>query len=128
MEREWGKLGIYFPIDISKKEDSESSSSIRERIKTARQIQLDRFDGSKIRTNSQMDNRTMKVFCQLDAECDTLLKNAIDRMGMSVRSHTKILKVARTIADLENSEYIQAQHIAEAISYRTLDRDYWLKY
>ena len=114
--------------DISKKEDAEPSSSIRERIVKARQIQLERFEGIGIRTNSQMDNKLMKVFCQLDAECDTLLKNAIDQMGMSVRSHTKILKVARTIADLENSEYIQSPHIAEAISYRTLDRDYWLKY
>lgn len=75
-----------------------------------------------------MGNKMIKKFCQLDAECDTLLKNAIDKMGMSVRSHTKILKVARTIADLENSKYIQSPHIAEAISYRTLDRDYWLKY
>lgn len=114
--------------DISKIESSESSAKIRERVEKVRNIQLERFKYFQIRTNSQMTTKLLKQFCRLDYECDALLKNAIDKMGLSVRSYTKIIKVARTIADMDNSEIIKSNHIAEAISYRTLDRDYWLKY
>jgi len=114
--------------EISKDEISETSEQIRLRVIKARNIQLERFKKYKIRTNSQMSGKLLKKFCVIDEAANSLLKDAIDKMGLSVRSYTKILKVARTIADLAESEKIKEEHIAEAISYRTLDRDYWLKY
>ena len=109
--------------EISDREDSESSESIRKRVSDARHIQTDRFKNFKrVHCNAQMSTRDIKRFCELDKECRDLLKVAILRLGLSARAYTRILKVARTIADLDGSDNICATHISEAIHYRNLDR------
>jgi magnesium chelatase family protein len=82
-----------------------------------------RFRGLKIYCNAQMTNRHIKKFCQIDEASQKLLEMAIDKFGLSARAYTRILKVARTIADLEGQENIQPTHLSEAIQYRTLDRN-----
>ena len=84
-----------------------------------------RFYGTKIFFNAHMGPKHIKKFCALDEESKNLLKNAIENLGLSARAYDRILKVSRTIADLEGVENITASHIAEAIQYRSLDRDYW---
>jgi magnesium chelatase family protein len=103
----------------------ESSASIRERIVKARQIQLRRFAGEKVFSNAAMSSGQIRKYCHLDAESESLLERAMLRQGLSARAHDRILKVARTIADLEASENIEPTHIGEAIGYRSLDRNYW---
>lgn len=100
----------------------EHSIQIRSRVLKAREIQKERFRGTKIYANSQMNAKQTKKFCELDAEGKTLLRSAIERLGLSARAYDRILKVSRTIADLAGSEKIQIPHLAEAIQYRTLDR------
>jgi magnesium chelatase family protein len=77
--------------------------------------------------NTQMTPRTLRRFCKLDAECEKQMESAITKLGLSARAYDRILRVSRTIADLEGSEKILAGHVAEAIQYRTLDRTYWLQ-
>ncbi len=108
--------------DLAIKTEGTSSAEMRKQVIEARKIQAQRFKDEKILTNSRMNNRQVKKFCKLDEESDALLKQAIDELGMSARAYTRILKVARTIADIEQSEHIQVQHISEAIQYRSLDR------
>jgi magnesium chelatase family protein len=105
----------------------EGSREIRERVVKARQIQLARFRaaGEKFYSNAQMGSRQIRKFCELSAECERLLERAMTQQGLSARAHDRILKVARTIADLEGAPQIGIPHIAEAIQYRTLDRTYW---
>ncbi len=107
-------------------EPSEASESIRERVIKARERQLARFDGEGVYSNSAMSPRQIRVHCALDDACEALLENAMTRQGLSARAHDRILKVARTIADLDGSEFIQSTHISEAINYRSLDRNYWV--
>ncbi len=104
----------------------ESSSEICARVVAARQRQLNRFCGKKIYGNAQLPPRLVRKYCTIDAESEKLLEDAIGRLGLSARAHDRILKVARTIADLGGSECITAKHLAEAIQYRTLDRTYWV--
>jgi magnesium chelatase family protein len=104
-------------------EKCESSRDIKERINKARGIQRHRFAEEKIFTNSQMNSRQMKKYCRITEESQELLKAAMDEFGFSARAYDKILKVARTIADLSGQEVINADHISEAIQYRTLDRN-----
>jgi magnesium chelatase family protein len=104
----------------------ESSAQIRERVTTARNIQLKRFQGEGIFSNSAMSSRQIRKYCELDTASETLLEKAMMRQGLSARAHDRILKVARTIADLEASENIQPGHIGEAIGYRSLDKNYSL--
>jgi magnesium chelatase family protein len=92
-------------------------------VDNARKIQLNRFKGMKIYCNAQMTNRQIKKFCEIDEASQKLLEMAIDRFGLSARAYTRILKVARTIADLEAQVNIQPAHLSEAIQYRTLDRN-----
>jgi magnesium chelatase family protein len=106
--------------------NGESSEQIRERVTKAREIQLERFKGEGIFSNSAMSSRQIRKFCELDAASETLLERAMARQGLSARAHDRILKVARTIADLEASENIQPNHIGEAIGYRSLDKNYSL--
>jgi len=108
--------------ELSGEPASETSARIRERVKKARAIQKERFKRSKIYCNAQMSNRQIQKFCPIDDACHRLLENAVDRFGISARGWSKILKVARTIADLDNQENILSRHISEAISYRILDR------
>jgi magnesium chelatase family protein len=95
---------------------------IRERVKAAREIQAERLDGTGLYANSQMENVHLRKFCELDHESRTLLETAMERLGLSARAYTRIIKLARTIADLEAAPDIASQHISEAIGYRSLDR------
>lgn len=104
---------------------AESSVSIKQRTDQARVVQSKRFEGSFIFTNAQMNHKQIKAHCVLNDECKRLLKAAIDQLGLSARAYDKILKVARTIADLDGQEHIQAEHLSEAIQYRYLDRNWW---
>lgn len=117
------------PVPFEKMSDSrqgESSASIRERVIHARQIQEHRFASHKgIYCNAQMTSRLLNQYAQPDKDGLTLLKNAMNRLNLSARAYDRILKVARTIADLEGSEQIRSQHLAEAIGYRNLDRENW---
>ncbi|GAQ95171.1 magnesium chelatase family protein [Thermodesulfovibrio aggregans] len=101
---------------------SESSKIVRERVIRARQIQLKRFKDEGIYCNAHMKTKHLKKFCKIDEDCHSLLQSAMEKLGLSARAHSKIIKVARTIADLEGSENIKASHIAEAIQYRSLER------
>lgn len=105
----------------------ESSESIRQRVILAREIQLNRFAaaGERIYCNSQMGSRQIRTYCDLTTDCERLLERAMTQQGLSARAHDRILKVSRTIADLEGTPSIEPKHIAEAIQYRTLDRTYW---
>ena len=103
----------------------DSSETIRKRVLKARRIQLERFAGEGIFSNSAMQTRHIRKYCDLDSASETLLERAMLKQGLSARAHDRILKVSRTIADLEGSEHIQSQHISEAINYRSLDKNYW---
>ena len=109
--------------DLASREAGESSREMKKRIDAARRTQLDRFKGMKIYCNAQMSNRHIKKHCQIDEASQKLLEMAIDKFGLSARAYTRILKVARTIADLEGQENIQPAHLSEAIQYRSLDRN-----
>jgi len=100
----------------------ESSSAIRERVNRARDLQLNRFRGSALYCNAQMGARELQAWCGVDSAGDRLLELAVNRLGLSARAYTRILKVARTIADLEASGPIEPHHLSEAIQYRSLDR------
>jgi magnesium chelatase family protein len=108
--------------DLSATYDGRSSSEILERVKRAREIQADRFRTIKIHTNAQMSSRQVRKSCAVDSESNELLEKAMEKFGLSARAHTRVLKIARTIADLEGSQQIRSHHVAEAIQYRTLDR------
>jgi len=106
----------------------ESSLTIRERVLRAREVQLNRFAaaGERIYCNAQMGPRQIRTYCELSSDCERLLERAMQQQGLSARAHDRILKLARTIADLDGSADIQSKHIAEGIQYRTLDRTYWV--
>jgi len=111
---------------LSEMKDSENSELVRERVISARQIQEQRFkDIDGVYCNAQMSSKQMRSFAQPDKAGSELLKNAMQRLNLSARAYDRIIKVARTIADLENSENIFSNHIAEAINYRNLDREGW---
>lgn len=109
--------------ELSQKAPGESSVSIRDRVVTARNLQLQRFHGKAIYCNAQMKSKDIRNFCKLDDAGHQLLKIAMDRIGLSARAYDRILKVSRTIADLAGSEHIRAEHLSEAIQYRSLDRN-----
>lgn len=111
--------------DLSKLQPGESSASIRERVEAARKIQQERFKEEGILYNSQMSEKLIRKYCKLDSESIKLMEQAVTKMGLSARAYSKILKVARTIADLENSENISSKHLLEAIQYRILDKEYF---
>ena len=107
--------------ELRSKAPSESSAEIRTRVNLARQRQQQRFDNADTMCNSHMDSRDLRRFCRLSPEGEELMKDAFERMGLSARSHDRILRVARTIADLDGTEDIGIEHLAEAIQYRTFD-------
>jgi len=111
--------------DLRQTSGGDSSRDIRERVIRARDRQLRRFQGEKIYSNAQMSPRQLRKYCNISADCERLLESAMNRLGLSARAHDRILKVSRTIADLEGVESINAGHISEAIQYRSLDRNYW---
>ncbi|MBL7102517.1 MAG: ATP-dependent protease, partial [Desulfobacteraceae bacterium] len=108
--------------DLSGVSDGASSAEILERVMNARKIQGERLVRTKIFINARMNSRHIKQFCEIDSESSSLMEKAMERFGLSARAHARILKIARTIADLESSPNIEASHVAEAIQYRTLDR------
>ena len=112
--------------DLTEKRTGESSAEVRKRVIAARKIQEQRYaDFPTIHANAQMNSQLIQKYCDLDDTCRNMLKNAMNKMGLSARAHDRILKVSRTIADLDGSENIQPGHLAEAINYRSLDRDSW---
>ena len=117
------------PVNYDKLADAgstEHSSSVRERVVKARNVQARRFEAVKgIYSNAQMTSSMQRKYCQPDEAGGRLLKTAMELRGLSARAYDRILKVARTIADLADSEYITAEHISEAINYRNLDREGW---
>jgi len=105
---------------------AEDSAAVRERVIHARRRQLERFSGDKhVYANAQMPPRLIRKHCAISADGEKLLETAVTRLGLSARAHDRVLKVARTIADLDASEGIEPRHLGEAIQYRTLDRTYW---
>jgi magnesium chelatase family protein len=108
--------------DLADRSDSEGSDVIGARVARSREVQKERFAGTKVRCNAQMSARMIRKFCETDAAGNRMLELVTDRLGLSARSYTRILKVARTIADLAGSEEIRDVHISEAIQYRSLDR------
>lgn len=110
---------------LSDKRKGESSEIIRQRVLKAREIQQERYQDLPISYNAQMGPKEIEHFCELDEVSLLLIKNAMEKLNLSARAYDRILKVSRTIADLEGETNIQSHHIAEAIQYRSLDRDFW---
>ena len=108
--------------ELSAKEQGKTSAEILENLNKAREIQKERFKNLKIHNNANMTGRHIRKFCEIDNESDRLLETAMEKLGLSARAHSRILKIARTIADVEGNENIKADHVAEAIQYRSLDR------
>lgn len=128
----WNDIHIEVtPVPVSqlnREEKAESSAAIRERVIAARVIQTARFASNPgVHCNAQMNQKLFRQWCDIDAECQELMKNATDRLGLRARAYGRILKVARTIADLAGDERINVTHLSEAINYRSLDRDSWGK-
>jgi magnesium chelatase family protein len=98
---------------------------MREQVIAAREIQRHRFTTGNVRLNGKMTPAQIRKYCVLDAEAENLLKAAMESMGLSARAHDKILRLSRTIADLDGNDRIQTNHLSEAINYRTLDKQYW---
>ena len=110
---------------LEQKQKIEISKEIRNRVNQARKIQLERYQEYHIFSNSELTPQLIEKFCELNAKGKQILEMAFNKLGLSARAYNRILKVARTIADLEESEKIQERHLAEAIQYRSLDRKYW---
>ena len=116
------------PVDyalLADKEEGEPSAVIRERVNRARQIQLKRFAGTNIPCNAYMTPSLTRKYCELTPDAAKVLEASFDKLGLSARAYDKILKVARTIADLDNAEVIEKRHLLEALQYRSLDRKFW---
>lgn len=113
----------YSKLDSNEK--IETSEEIKKRVDKARKIQLERYKNNKILSNSELTPKLIDKYCKLDINGKKILENAFNKLKLSARAYGRILKVARTIADLEASENIQVKHIAEAIQYRSIDRKYW---
>lgn len=110
---------------LSSRDQAESSAEIRRRVNRARQAQQKRYQGKGVYGNAHLSAELMKKYCSLDDESSQLLEMAIHKLGLSARAYDRILKVARTIADLEDEEKIRSRHVLETIQYRNLDREYW---
>ena len=111
---------------LAEKKLGEPSAVIRQRVIAARKIQEERYKNYKgIHCNAQMNQKLFRQWCDIDTDCQNLMKAAMDRLGLSARAYDRILKVARTIADLAGDEKINVTHLSEAINYRSLDRDSW---
>lgn len=112
--------------ELTEDAPSEHSLAIRERVVRARSLQLRRYVADGIYCNAQMTPRLIRKYCRLEESAQRLLEHAVSRLGLSARAYDRILKVSRTIADLEESERIRSHHVSEAIQYRSLDRAYWM--
>jgi len=105
--------------------ETDSSSAIRQRVVSARQRQIERFRAEKIFANAAMTPRMIRKHCEIDSASEQQLEQAMTRLGLSARAYDRILKVSRTIADLEDCAKIGSNHVSEAVGYRSLDRTYW---
>ena len=105
--------------------ETDSSAVIRERVMKVRERQHRRFANEKIFSNAAMTPRMIRAFCQIDSHSEKMLEAAMRRLGLSARAYDRILKVSRTIADLEGADAISSSHVSEAVGYRSLDRTYW---
>jgi len=112
--------------DLTGSRSAESSETIRHRVIAARNTQLRRFFDEHIYTNAQMGPRQLRKYCVLTPECEKIMENAVTKLGFSARGYDRILKVARTVADLEGGEDLEPKHLSEAVQYRTLDRNLWV--
>jgi magnesium chelatase family protein len=108
--------------DLVSKSNGENSADIRNRVHAARSLQVDRYQSTQIFSNAQMNSRQLKRFCSLDTGSRHLLETVIDKFGLSARAYNRILKIARTIADLADQESITMEHVSEAVQFRSLDR------
>lgn len=108
---------------LSTEAEEETSEQIRKRVNNARKIQLERYRKFGIFSNAELTQSLINQYCNLDDKCQKIMENAFEKLKLSARAYTRILKVARTIADLANSNDIKAIHLAEAINYRDLDRE-----
>lgn len=108
--------------ELSTEYSGEKSEAIRKRVISSRNLQTERFRSDKAYCNGQMKTRHIKKYCKLTEDAHSLLNTAMERLSLSARAYSRILKVSRTIADIESSEEIHSHHISEAIQYRTLDR------
>ena len=118
------------PVDfksLSSTKKEESSAAIRERVQAAREIQRERFRGTDIICNARITSEIFHEVCPVTKEGNTMLEQVFDRMGLSARAYDRIVKVARTIADMDGSEMIDKKHISRAVQFRTLDRKYWVQ-
>ena len=116
------------PVKYQKLEGNtkqETSEEIKKRVNRARKIQQERYCEYGIYSNSELTPTLIEKYCKLDDNCRKLLQNAFEKLGLSARAYSRIIKVARTIADLDGKENIEMNHLAEAIGYRSLDRKYW---
>ena len=113
--------------ELSGSADGTSSAAMRDQVRKARQVQHQRFGLDSHRLNGRMTTRQLRKYCPLDGEGKRLLQTAMEDLGLSARAHDRILRVSRTIADLEGSPDIKAGHVIEAISYRSLDRKLWAR-
>ena len=113
--------------EITDKKPGEASSAIRTRVENARIRQRERYRSERISANAELESRGVTKYCVATEEAEGLLKMAIQELGFSARAYHKSLKVAKTIADLEESDLITATHISEAIHYRALDKNFWFR-
>jgi magnesium chelatase family protein len=111
--------------ELSSERQSERSGDVRERVVRARRLQEQRYAGQRMHCNAQMSSQQLRQICRIDAAGRAILERAMDRLGLSARAYDRILKVGRTIADLAGSAEIRTEHLAEAIQYRSLDREGW---
>lgn len=111
--------------NLDSEEKGENSNDIKQRVNKARKIQQDRLSKYGLYSNAELTPKLIEKYCKLNDDAKNLLKNSFEKLGLSARAYSRILKVARTIADLEEKENIEIKHLAEAIQYRNLDRKYW---
>ncbi|HJJ03618.1 MAG TPA: ATP-binding protein [Clostridiaceae bacterium] len=110
---------------LEAEDETENSNKIKERVNKARKVQQERYKENGIYSNAELTPKLLNKYCKLDKESKAIMQNAFEKLGLSARAHGRILKVARTIADLDEEENIKVKHIAEAIQYRSLDKKYW---
>ena len=113
--------------ELSAEVTGEQSTVVRERVEAARRIQHQRFEGTTIHANANMESKQIREYCKIEAQAQDLLRVAINQLGLSARAYDRILKVSRTISDLDDSPSIEPVHVSEAIQYRSLDRSFWKK-